>query len=476
MKPRREKQHKHGAKSFKAALMSGVVLAGSLGAGATYLSSHTAEALGSNDSGFCVTAVSDSATATRGNCVPGTPETGGPIPTPPKEKNDSNVMVTRWDTSLPGCTYLQIGLAGGVGSETMTNWGDGTPEQNSATVGRQHTYAAPQGEVTITLTGTFKEMRLGTATEPSSHCIVAIDSWGSGTETEVIGSGLNMLTNLSKFAEIPDTLTDLEGLFYRRDASALPALDLSGWDTSNVTNMNMMFQEAKGINESTMGIADWDVSNVKTAESMFLGSTSNGADLSQWKFSNLTSTKQMFLNSDFNGDISDWDTSKVESTEGMFISSQFNGDISEWDTSSLTNMKQMFSGSKFNNGYPAGASGAVGADVGLNKWDTSNVTAMNSAFAGDSSFNQDISEWDVTAVTSMYQMFGGASSFDRDLSKWSPQNTADFAGVFAGTKVSADLSKWNVDSATRWWNFAVGTPIETDLEKIPAKFHAESPE
>ncbi len=50
----------------------------------------------------------------------------------------------------------------------------------------------------------------------------------------------------------------------------------------------------------------------------------------------------------FNGDISKWDVSNVTNMYGMFHFSLFNGDISKWDVSNVTNMNEMFKDSSFN--------------------------------------------------------------------------------------------------------------------------------
>ena len=47
--------------------------------------------------------------------------------------------------------------------------------------------------------------------------------------------------------------------------------EISNWDTSNVTNMESMFEEASSFNQP---LNDWNVSNVKKMYCMFLGATS----------------------------------------------------------------------------------------------------------------------------------------------------------------------------------------------------------
>ena len=119
--------------------------------------------------------------------------------------------------------------------------------------------------------------------------------------------------------------------------------DISNWDVSNVTSMNLMFYHSNFNGD----ISNWDVSNVTDMSGMFQGSLFNG-DISNWDVSKVYLINCMFCLSQFNGDASNWDVSSVTYMDNMFNSSQFTGDISNWDVSSVTNMTQMFWNSVFN--------------------------------------------------------------------------------------------------------------------------------
>ena len=100
---------------------------------------------------------------------------------------------------------------------------------------------------------------------------------------------------------------------------SLTSLDVSHFDTSNVTNMKYMFAGCSSL--TSLSLSNFDTSKVTNMKSMFEYCSS------------LTS-----LN------ISSFDTRKVTTMEGMFqrCSSLASLDVSNFDTSSVTNMSNMF--------------------------------------------------------------------------------------------------------------------------------------
>ena len=51
------------------------------------------------------------------------------------------------------------------------------------------------------------------------------------------------------------------------ECTDLESLDLSGWDTSNVTDMYMMFSNCSSLR--TLHLSDWNTSKVKDMTKMF---------------------------------------------------------------------------------------------------------------------------------------------------------------------------------------------------------------
>ena len=111
--------------------------------------------------------------------------------------------------------------------------------------------------------------------------------------------------------------TNFSNLFYFYGGSEL---DLSGWDTSNVTNMYNMFYGCDNL--TSLDVSNFDTSNVKNMYQMF------------YSCGNLTSL-----------DVSVFDTSKVTTMSGMFgsCSRLTYLDLSDFNTSNVTDMSYMFS-------------------------------------------------------------------------------------------------------------------------------------
>ena len=113
-------------------------------------------------------------------------------------------------------------------------------------------------------------------------------------------------------------IDDLSGLF-RDIGRQIKNLDLSGWNTSKVTNMNRMFHVCDSL--ESLDLSGWDTSNVEHMN---------------WMFFYCGSLKSLNL--------SGWDTSKVTDMCGMF-SCCFrlrSLDLSGWDTSNVKDMENMF--------------------------------------------------------------------------------------------------------------------------------------
>ena len=138
-------------------------------------------------------------------------------------------------------------------------------------------------------------------------------------------------------------LTSMEYMFY--GCGSLTSLDLSGFDTSAVTDISEMFCSCNHL--TSIDLSSFDTSAVTIMGAVFSNcSILTSLDLSGFDTSAVTNMSSMFngCNKLINLDISGFDTSAVTNMSSMFsgCSSLINLDISGFDTSAVTYMSNMF--------------------------------------------------------------------------------------------------------------------------------------
>ena len=140
-----------------------------------------------------------------------------------------------------------------------------------------------------------------------------------------------------------DNLEETQRMFY--ECRSLTTLDLSGFQTPNVTDMSYMFATCSAL--TSLDLSGFDTSNVWNMSYMFSSCSSlRELDVSNFDTSNVTSMYYMFstCNSLKELDLSNFNTSKVKDMGGMFIScsSLTKVNLSSFDTSKVTNLTYMF--------------------------------------------------------------------------------------------------------------------------------------
>ncbi|EAG2172397.1 TPA: BspA family leucine-rich repeat surface protein [Listeria monocytogenes] len=151
------------------------------------------------------------------------------------------------------------------------------------------------------------------------------------------------LTELDVSGLDTSAVTNMKNMFYK--CSVLKELDLSNWDTSAVNNMNSMFGYCESLEK--LNVSNFDTSSVNDMHYMFRDCKAlEKLDVSDFDTSSVTTMYGMFVNSTSlkELDVSNFNTSSVTTMQGMFSTCRAleKLDVSNFDTSLVTNMQGMF--------------------------------------------------------------------------------------------------------------------------------------
>ena len=250
------------------------------------------------------------------------------------------------------------------------------------------------------------------------------------TNMEAMFTGMSNLTTLNLSNFDTSKVTSMDAMF--GDMSSLIRLDLSNFNTSNVTNMDTMFGGMTNL--TSLSISNFDTSKVTNMYCMFNGiSNLTTLDLSSFDTSKVTTMNAMFgyASSLTTLDISNFNTSKVKDMSYMFqeMSSLTTLNLSNFNTSNVTNMEYMFSF------MPALTT------LDISNFDTSKVTTMDSMFYDMPALTTlDISNFDTSLVTDMSGMFGLNSNVNDKLEKiyvnndFNTSSLTNFSEIFKNRK------------------------------------------
>ena len=214
-------------------------------------------------------------------------------------------------------------------------------------------------------------------------------------------------------------------------------VNVTGWDVSNVENMENVFGTNNSKIYDIVGLETWDVSNVTTMRNMFRHVINfNGNGLENWNTSKVEDMCTMFAdNENFDGkSIENWDVSKVENMSHMFFGcmNKFNPDLSAWDVSNVANMSSMF---KYCDTFEG---------KGLEKWNTKELNNIICMFESCHSLKADLSNWNVSELVWAERAFYQCVKWDCDLSKWNVSKLDSMQEMFSVCKnfKGKGLDKW----------------------------------
>jgi len=253
---------------------------------------------------------------------------------------------------------------------------------------------------------------------------------GTRIKDEIINNKLNVTTAGDIISE-PEFLWETTGEFRGRLRLAdnrIKEADKKKIDkifnTGLIKNANSAFRAIEGdsFDGSTFGPA------MSSVTSLFLAFNNSGLkqiNVSNWDTSNVTNMSNTFSNCELltSIDVSKWNTSKVTNMEGMFVGCNLlaSVDVSKWNTSKVTDMASMFFGC-----------GSL-RSIDVSKWNTSNVTDISGMFFGCGSLHSvDITGWDTSKVTNMTRLFFNCSSLTTITGVLDFKNCTKYYGSFFG--------------------------------------------
>ncbi|MFC4652422.1 BspA family leucine-rich repeat surface protein [Lactococcus nasutitermitis] len=295
--------------------------------------------------------------------------------------------------------------------------------QSTTTVAASTVTSGTWGGATWTINGGTLTLSGGDIGTPSGAGLTTQGLAGTlslaGVDPSTITS-INIANNMSAnnvgwaFAYFSNlkSITGLGNLSYSGSAycmfesdSALTSLDISNFNTKNITNMGFMFVFDSSL--TNLDVSNFDTSKVSNMYGMFDGmSHLTSLDVSSFNTNNVTDMTYMFVSdpSLTSLNLSNFDTSKVSGMAGMFDgdSALTNLNISNFDTSKVSDMSYMFFG---DSSLP---------NVDVSHFDTSNVSDMKGMFAGDSALTAlDLSSFTIQNNQNQTNMLGGLTNMSQ---------------------------------------------------------------
>ena len=249
-----------------------------------------------------------------------------------------------------------------------------------------------------------------------------------------------------------ENVTDMKYMFYNCN---LEEIDLSKFNTGKVTDMTGMFSNCSKL--TSLDVSGFNTENVtsmgdyssKNHFGMFSGCSSlTSLDLSKFKTDQVNDMSYMFYGCSglTSLDVSSFNTQNVTSMNYMFhgCGSLTSLDLSNFETKNVTRMYGMFySCSKL-------------TSLDLSRFNTEKVTNMGSMFAYCRSLTSlDLSSFDTKNVADMSEMFNGCSGLTSlDLSSFNTEIVQDMGSMFYNCRiletiyVGEDWITGNVDNST----------------------------
>ena len=300
------------------------------------------------------------------------------------------------------------------------------------------------GKLTVTGTGDFIEYKTDECPwEDYIDSVISAEINVTGTVNAdgILSGHYNMINvDLSNFDT--SNITNMSNMFF--GCSSLTTLNLNNFDTSKVLYMEDMFGYCTSL--TNLNLNSFDTSNVISMLGMFKGCNNLiSVDLSSFNTQNVKSMFDMFkgCNKLKSLNLNNFKTDNVDNMNDMFSDcrSLTSLEIKNFNTKNVTDMSSMFSGcSKLSN-------------LDLSSFNTINTTNMREMFRDCSNLaSVNLGSFQTKNVTDMYYMFSGCSRLSTlDLSTFDTKNVTDMAYMFSNCTglINIDVSNFNTANVTK---------------------------
>lgn len=227
---------------------------------------------------------------------------------------------------------------------------------------------------------------------------------------------------------------------------ALQTLDVSNWNTGKVTDMIATFQRCTNLR--SLNVGNWNTSNISSFQNAFSWCYSlTELNVSGWNTESCTTMTTMFgeCRSLEELNVSNWNTSACTDMSYMFAYcySLKELNVSNWDVSKVTDFRNMFAGTDY------GEQHMQVTEIDVSSWDTSSASNMGWMFYGNPQLKTlDVSKWDVSKVTNFHHMFAWCTGLEiKGLENWNPKSAIHTNAMFHSNQTSNyDLSNWDVSN------------------------------
>ena len=269
---------------------------------------------------------------------------------------------------------------------------------------------------------------------------------------------------------------NMHHMFWTKDGLT-KHINLDEFDTSNVEDMGYMFSTPYENNSTTaidpIDFSRFDTRNLKIMPGMFAGSHLPSIDIRNFNTSNVTNMEHLFngLKKVTDLDLSGLDVKRVNNIGSLFARNPglISLNLSNWQLDSVHDMSYMFT--QLYDLKTLNLTGFTTKNVvdmnhmfnecqhlttlDLSSFDTRNVTDMNNMFRDDFPLkNLNLSSFNTSNVTNMKEMFRHDSTiYPLDVSTFDTRKVTNMDGMFYGTlmnpeNTTLDISNFDTRSLT----------------------------